>query len=159
MQTAASNSVRLAVIGLVLSGVASSGHHVFGALLYDTPWRLVVSLWIPGFVLLVGAALFIYSRQTGGLVERVAIWVVFLGGAVFQMGFTLFECVYSHILKNILFFAGVDQTILLRLYPPPAYHLPDNLFFELTGISQVVGLWAAWLAWHVFRARQDERVC
>ena len=53
-------SVRLAAIGAVLAGIASSVHHIYGALLYDTPWRLVVSLWIPAFVLLIVSALFIY---------------------------------------------------------------------------------------------------
>lgn len=159
MQATASSSILVAGIALVLAGVASSGHHVYGALLYDTPWRLIVSLWIPGFVLLVGLALFIYSRYMGQMVGQAAIWVVFLGGAVFQLGFTIFECVYSHIVKNILFFGGVDQSTLLRLYPPPAYHLPDNLLFELTGIVQVIGLWAAWLAWRVFRTRQSNAIC
>jgi hypothetical protein len=146
-------SVRLAAIGAVLAGIVSSGHHVYGALLYDTPWRLVVSLWIPAFVVLIVSALFVYQRYQGQLVGHAAVWIVLLGGAIFQFGFTAFECVYSHVLKNLLFFGGAAESTLLRLFPPPAYHLPDSLLFEITGISQLVGLWAAWLAWQVFRAR------
>ena len=65
----------------------------------------------------------------------------------------MFECVYSHVLKNIMFFGGVPQSILEKLYPAPAYHLPDNLFFEFTGLLQLVGFVAVWLAYRVFKDR------
>jgi len=141
-----------------MAGAVSSGHHVLGGFLYDTPWRLTVSFWIPALVLLIVSALFVYWRYKDQVVGQVAVWIVFFGGAVFQFGFTVFECIYSHILKNILFFGGIAQSTLLRLFPPPAYHLPDSLLFELTGIAQVVGLWAAWLAWRVFRTRQRDAI-
>ncbi len=52
---------------------------------------------------------------------------------------------------NVLFFSGASQATLLRLFPPPAYHLPDNPLFELTGILQIAGLWAAWMSWRILR--------
>ena len=78
---------------------------------------------------------------------------IFFGAVVFQTGFTVFECVYSHVLKNLLYFFDVPLSILERLYPEPAYHLPDNLFFEFTGLLQLVGLLAAWFAYRVFLDR------
>lgn len=144
------NVIIMAAIGTTVAGLVSSGHHIYGALVYDTPWRLVVSLWIPAFVLLVLSMLYLYWTNADQIIGKVALWIVFLGGAVFQFGFTFFECVYSHILKNVLFYGGASEATLLRLFPAPAYHLPDDAFFEFTGVLQIVGFWAAWLAWRVF---------
>jgi hypothetical protein len=139
-----------AAISVTIAGVISSGHHVYGAFEYETPWRLVVSLWIPAFVLLILSMLFVLRRYAGRLATTTAMWIVLLGGVIFQVGFTMFECMYSHILKNILFFGGASQKVLEQLFPPPAYHLPDNLLFELTGVAQLAGFLAAWYAWRVF---------
>lgn len=146
-------AITMAAVSSSVAGLISSGHHVYGALIYDTPWRIVVSLWIPGFVVLLLAALYAVRKHPGGLIGRASFWFVLLGGAVFQSGFTLFECADSHVLKNALFFAGVPQSTLLWLFPPPAYHLPDNMLFELTGLIQLAGFWAAWWAWRVFKTR------
>jgi hypothetical protein len=140
-------------LSVTVAGVISSGHHVYGALVYGTPWRLVVSLWIPAFVLLILCALYMVWRFKAQRVATIAVWIIMLGGVVFQMGFTLFEAVYSHVLKNFLYFGGATQAILDRLYPAPAYHLPDDLLFEATGVAQVTGFWAAWWAWRVFTER------
>lgn len=139
-----------AATSVTLAGLISSGHHVYGALAYETPWRLVVSLWIPGFVILVLSMLFLLWRYADRPAATIAVWIVLFGGMIFQAGFTIFECVYSHILKNILFFGGAPAQLLQKLFPAPAYHLPDNLLFEMTGIAQLAGLWAAWCAWRVF---------
>lgn len=128
-------------------------HHWYGAIAYDTPWRLVVSLWIPGFVLIVLASLYLYWRRVGTKVGSVAFWVFFLGAVVFQFGFTMFECVYSHVLKGALYYGGASEGLLIRLFPPPAYHLPDNLLFEFTGLLQLFGLLAAWWSYRVVRDR------
>lgn len=144
------SSIFRAAIGVTIAGVISSTHHIYGAFVYETPWRMIVSIWIPAFVMLILAVLFLLRRSADRTVTTIAAWIVLLGGVVFQIGFTAFECVYSHILKNILFFGGASKQLLERLFPAPAYHLPDSLPFELTGIAQIVGFWAAWLAWRVF---------
>ncbi|MFZ9052835.1 MAG: hypothetical protein ACO22K_07435 [Woeseiaceae bacterium] len=144
------NAVANAAISVTVAGLISSAHHVYGAVEYETPWRLVVSLWIPAFVLLVLSALYLLWKYEGRVPGNIGRWVVFFGGVIFQTGFTTFECVYSHLLKNILFFGGASHVFLERLFPAPAYHLPDNLLFELTGVAQLAGFWAAWSAWCVF---------
>jgi hypothetical protein len=143
-------SVFTAAISVTIAGVISSAHHIYGAFVYETPWRMIVSLWIPAFVLLILAMLFLLRRFADRTATAIAAWIILLGGVVFQAGFTTFECVYSHVLKNMLFFGGASKQVLERLFPAPAYHLPDNLPFELTGIAQIVGFWAAWCAWRVF---------
>ena len=143
-------SIFKAVISVSIAGLISSAHHIYGAFVYETPWRLVVSLWIPAFVLFILSMLFLMHRYAYRTVAAIAAWIVLLGGVIFQAGFTTFECVYSHVLKNILFFGGTSQQTLEWLFPPPAYHLPDSIPFELTGIAQLAGFWAAWCAWRVF---------
>jgi hypothetical protein len=133
--------------------LVSSVHHWYGAIAYDTPWRLLVSLWIPAFVLLVLSALYLHWKYVDIGIGKIAVWVVLLAGVVFQSGFTLFECVYSHVLKDALFYGGASQSMLEWLFPAPAYHLPDNVLFELTGLMQLAGFWAAWLAYRVFKER------
>ena len=144
------NAIKAAA-GAAAAGLVSTAHHWYGAIAYDTPWRLVVSLWIPGFVLVVLVALYLYWTRPGTRAGSFALWIFGLGAVVFQLGFTLFECVYSHVLKNILVFGGAPQDLLIRLFPPPTYHLPDNWIFEITGLLQLVGLFAAWWALQVVR--------
>jgi hypothetical protein len=149
----AKQNIIRAAIGVSVAGLVSTAHHWYGAIVYDTPWRLVVSLWIPGFVLFVLAMLYVYWKHAGTTVGSIAFWAFFLSAVVFQIGFTMFECVYSHVLKDVLYFGGAQQETLMRLFPPPAYHLPDNWIFEFTGLLQIVGLIAAWLAYRVIQDR------
>jgi hypothetical protein len=142
-----------AAISVIVAGLISSGHHVYGALVYDTSWRLVVSLWIPAFVLLILFMFFLLRKYANRMTATIAAWLILFGGVIFQAGFTIFESVYSHVVKNILFFGGASRDTLERLYPAPAYHLPDNFLFELTGVAQLAGFWAAWCAWRVFARR------
>ena len=137
----------------VVAGIISSFHHWYGAAVYATPWRSGISYWIVGSVLIIYSLLFIHWKCIDKVIGKIALWIFFFGAVVFQTGFTLFECVYSHVLKNLFFFTGVPLSILERLYPEPAYHLPDNLFFEITGLLQLVGLLAAWYAYRVFQAQ------
>jgi hypothetical protein len=141
----------IAVASGIVAGLISSGHHWYGAVLYNTPWRVQVSWWIMGIVLLVYSLLYVHYKYAHNLIGKIALWAFFLGAVVFQSGFTLFECVYSHVMKDILYFGGVPESLLLKLYPPPAYHLPDNWFFEVTGWLQLAGFAAAWSALQVVR--------
>jgi hypothetical protein len=117
----------------------TSAHHVYGALLYHTPFRLKILpiAALTALVLVAARALSCAHRgtKTGhvatGLFTLTALVVpVLLIGAV--------EGGYNHALKNVLFFAGLPHTLLRKLFPPPTYVLPNDLVFELTGILQVV---------------------
>ena len=141
----------LAVVSGVIAGLVSSIHHWYGAMAYDTPWRVAVVYWIAGSVLVVYSLLFVYWKNVDNIVGKLAMWIFLFSAVIFQAGFIMFECVYSHVLKNMLYFGGLSQSILERLYPSPAYHLPDNLFFEFTGLLQLVGFVAVWYAYRVFK--------
>jgi hypothetical protein len=142
-----------AVISGIVAGVISSAHHWYGAVAYDTPWRASVAYWIIGIVLVVYSLIYIYWKNRDNIFGKVSIWLFFLSAVIFQAGFVTFESVYSHVLKNILFFGGASDALLYTLFPSPAYHLPDNVFFEVTGNLQLIGFVAAWHGYRVFKYR------
>ena len=147
------NLLILAVISGLIAGLVSIVHHWYGAVIYNTPWRVGVSYWIAGIVMIVYSLLYIYWENIDNIAGKIAMWIFLFCAIIFQAGFIMFECVYSHVLKNILFFGGMPQSNLDTLYPSPAYHLPDNLFFEITGLLQLVGFVAVWYAYRVFKDR------
>lgn len=150
------HSIKLIVLAIIsgfVAGLISSAHHWYGAIEYDTPWRASVTYWIAGSVLIVYSLLYVYWRNVDNIAGKISLWLFLFSAVIFQAGFVFFECVYSHVLKNILFFGGMPQSILERLYPTPAYHLPDNLIFEFSGLLQLVGFVAAWFAYRVFQDR------
>jgi hypothetical protein len=113
-------------------------HHYYGSLVYHTPWREHV-VFGGGIVLLL-CWLFLegYLRYKRKGFLTVYLW---LNGLVFGIGIGIFEGFYNHMLKNILFYAGLNRHAWRILYPAPTYEIPDNLTFELSGILQFfVGL-------------------
>ena len=140
-------------VSAFVAGLISSGHHLYGAIAYDTMWRAGVSYWILAIVSVMCALLYLYWRCADRPSGKVALWLFSFGAIVFQSGFAMFECVYSHVLKNILFFGGLSQDLLERIYPAPAYHLPDNLLFELSGLLQLASFASVWFAYRVYRGR------
>ena len=143
----------LAVATGFIAGLISSFHHWYGAIVYDSPWRAGVSYWIIGLVIIVYSLLFVFWKNVDNIVGKITIWLFLFSAVIFQAGFIMFECVYSHVLKNILFFGGMEISTLDQLFPSPAYHLPDNLLFEFTGLLQLIGFVAVWFAYRVFKDR------
>jgi hypothetical protein len=70
-----------------------------------------------------------------------------LGVAVVMIG--TFEGLYNHVVKNLLYFGGASPALMMRLFPRPTYEMPNDVFFEITGVLQVVP--AALAAWHQYR--------
>ncbi|MGQ0812522.1 MAG: hypothetical protein ACT4OO_15040 [Nitrospiraceae bacterium] len=49
--------------------------------------------------------------------------------------------------KDALYFSGTPLWLMQKLFPPPIYELPDDVFFELTGVLQLfVALWSGYCA-------------
>ncbi len=81
----------------------TSIHHVYGAYVYNTPWRLhVLAFSIPIILLNM-----IWSKkvQENNAVFYLLLAINFLI-TVSLIG--LYEGVYNHLVKNILFFSGVS---------------------------------------------------
>jgi hypothetical protein len=144
---AASNATRSAIAVLMLTSV----HHAYGAYVYDTPWRYhaVVVSGATALVIL-GALAFLRSRSSG-LVRTLAWGVLVLAILVFPvLAIGVFEGLYNHVAKNLLFFGGASPALMTRWFPPPTYELPNDAFFEITGILQVVpAALAAWYLYHM----------
>ena len=117
----------------------TSVHHAYGAYAYDTPWRLHVVL----ISALVGMAILVLRpllrRPAGSALGEIAFWTFTAIVLVVPIGLIgLFEGAYNHGVKNMLYVGGASPTLMTRLFPPPTYELPNDLFFELTGTAQAV---------------------
>ncbi len=132
-------------------------HHVYGAVIYDTPWRYRVAVIVLPVLLVLVLTYGVYLRRPGTLLGKASRWLfIVLTLLVPVGGIGLFEGGYNHLVKNILFFEGVPQTTLGQLFPPPEYEMPNDLWFEVTGVLQFfIGLYAAY---YLFRWWRECRV-
>ena len=130
-------------------------HHVYGAYLYQTPWRLHVG-FVSGFAAAAILGSFMVARRgTDDATTAVAFWsfaVITLVFPVLLIG--VFEGGYNHVLKNALYFGGASPALLHRLFPPPTYEKPGDLIFEMTGVFQLgPGLVTGFLLCRLVRLR------
>lgn len=91
-------------------------HHYYGSVVYGTPWRAHVVL-IGGLIVLVCILL------RAGYRHCPARWLLsayLIIAAVFGLAIGLFEGLYNHLLKDILYSAGLDSRTWRSLFPAPA---------------------------------------
>lgn len=132
-------ALRAVVVLSIAQAVLTTLHHVYGALLFDTPQRLHMLAAAPPYVLAVAIA---YR----GAIRPVARRGRAFGSAIVASSWLLplgvigvFEGGYNHLLKNVLFFAGIDRARFEALYPGGLlYEAPSDLWFEASGIAQFV---------------------
>jgi peroxiredoxin len=130
-------------------------HHVYGAYVYHTPWRLHVA-FISGIAAaaIIGSVL-VLRRHGDDAADHLAFWAFV--GVTFILpvaAIGLFEGAYNHVLKDALYFTGASTSLMIRMFPPPAYELPNNAFFEITGVMQVVpASVTGWLLCRLVRSR------
>ncbi len=143
--------------------ILTSVHHAYGAYIYDSPWRLhIVPIAALAAALIVGARV-VLRRASTGATGTIAFWVfslVTLIVPVVVIG--LFEGGYNHAAKDLLYFGGASSEVMQALFPPPAYELPDDFFFEVTGLLQfvlavVAGYFLYSLLWTRWGGRQTPR--
>lgn len=118
----------------ILLMALTSAHHLYGAMIYHTPWRMhVLFLSVP--VIIATLVLNQMLNQPGS--RRWVLWlywIITLSASVLLIG--IFEGIYNHILKNILFFSGFPAGSMAKLYPGGTYEMPDDFLFEFTGVTQ-----------------------
>ncbi|PSL29058.1 hypothetical protein [Chitinophaga ginsengisoli] len=118
----------------ILLMMLTSIHHVYGAIVYHTPWRLhLLFLSIPVIALTLVLDRLLTPTHNRPWIFR-SYLVLTLLASIILIG--VFEGLYNHVLKNILFAAGLPENAMGKLYPPGIYEMPDNLFFEITGVLQ-----------------------
>lgn len=124
--------------------VLTSVHHVYGALMYNTPYRLHVlffSIPVLLITIILGKMLDKLQARRFLYVFRIYAAIIFIF-SVLLIG--LYEGVYNHIAKNLAFFSGMCKQALDTFFPPGIYVMPNDLIFEFTGVAQgVVGVWLA----------------
>lgn len=130
---------RAALFGALATLALTAAHHAYGGVRYDTPWRLhgaFVAVLL-GAPLLVASSL--YRRNRGTRLGRAAGWIlaalVLLFPVLIVGGF---EGFYNHLVKNVMFLAGAPLGLLQAMFPPPTYELPNDAWFEVSGVLQVV---------------------
>ena len=120
------------IVLLLLTAV----HHAYGAVIYHTPWRLHVLFAAIPMALLVFILDHFLRRKPGSKWLMVLyILPVFLF-PLLAVG--LYEGVYNHLVKNIVFLVTGNNSFFRMLFPPPAYEAPGDFWFEATGILQAV---------------------
>ncbi len=131
------------IISIAALVILTSIHHVYGAIHYQTPWRLhTLHINIPAFALVAGLLLFsLKEYEKKILLRRITIIVVTI---VWLLWLGTYEGVYNHLTKDILYFSGTSVEIMQTLFPPPTYEMPNDLIFETTGILQIFPLWMIW---------------
>lgn len=135
--------VRSAERRALLAGSAvfalTSIHHVYGAFRYGTPWRIHAAAVAALTVIALLVTLRISRARAESKAGRAAWWAFWsIDAVIFVLLFGVFEGAYNHVLKDILFLAGAPLALMRQLFPPPMYEMPNDLFFEVTGVLQVV---------------------
>jgi len=116
----------------------TSVHHAYGAYIYATPWRLHAIVAAFAAAVLIGASAGVYGGYTG-IRRTIAFWIlcaVTFGFPIAMIGF--FEGGYNHLLKNVLYFGGASRELMQTLFPAPTYELPNSVFFEVSGVAQLI---------------------
>lgn len=124
----------LASAGIIILTVI---HHVYGAVIYDTPWRYHVAAFVLPVLLVLVLTYGVYLRRPLTTLGKASKWLFMILTLLVPIGVIgLFEGGYNHLVKDILFFGGVPQTALDQLFPAPRYEMPNDLWFEVTGVLQ-----------------------
>ena len=154
--TAMLRSANRATIGATAVLLLTTVHHLYGARVYRTPWRRHAAIVSTLATAVIGGSLILLRRNGTATTGKLAFWVFTGANLAFPVvGFGLFEGGYNHLAKDLLYFSGTSPTVMRRLFPPPRYEMPDNLFFEVTGVLQVVP--AAVTAYHLYQLVRQRR--
>lgn len=122
---------RASLVATVATLALTVVHHVYGGILYDTPWRIHgVALGVLGLVI-AGVA---YRRRSRPAWAR---GYLLTSGLLFGVVVGLFEGGYNHAVKDALFAVRLDPATLARLFPPHPWVAPDDALFEVTGVLQL----------------------
>ena len=132
----------------VALAVLTTIHHVYGAVIYNTPWRLhILMMSIPVIILTLVLRRQLMRKDSGN--KSLLFWAFYFVSLVPSLGFIgVFEGIYNHLFKNIMFFGGAGEGLLQTLFPAPTYEMPNDLLFEVTGVGQ--GIIAIVLITHMY---------
>lgn len=147
--TGLSPYLRAALFGWLVIAVTTV-HHVWGAILYHTPWRLhIIFIGVP-VALVFSLLLWLAAgrHRTGpGWVYAVLSAILIIGFCTLMLG--IYEGGYNHLLKNIVYFTHGPVG---WMFPDGVTGIPDDFAFEATGVAHVpTGILAAVASWRMLQ--------
>ena len=113
-------------------------HHLYGAMIYDEPFRLHAAIVAMPVIVILLISYTSYQNVHNTRIRNASRTIFLVVTVLFSVGaIGIYEGGYNHLLKNLLFFGGISIQTLDRMYPS-IYELPNNFLFEATGIMQLV---------------------
>lgn len=116
----------------------TSIHHGYGAYVYNTPWRLHAVIISGAVTLLMAGLLKVSDSFRSQRLGNAALWGFISVGLFVAVGFGIFEGGYNHAVKDTLYFWNCSPALMWRLFPPDRYEMPNDTFFEVTGVLQII---------------------
>jgi hypothetical protein len=126
--------VRAVIFSIALLALTAV-HHAYGAVVYATPWRMHVAEYAAITAMLIGGLSYVDWKNRGHALGTVAHRAAMISSAIPIAFLGLFEGAYNHILKNVVYFAGLPMRPFRELFPAPTYELPNDVIFEVTGCA------------------------
>jgi hypothetical protein len=123
-------------------------HHIYGGIIYNTPVRFHIAWFaIPVIVVIILLYALHLRKKSSPALSKIALWLFVAVMILIPFGtFGLVEGGYNHLLKNILYFGGASEELMLNLYSDPIFEMPNDFWFEFTGILQfVAGIYIGYL--------------
>jgi hypothetical protein len=156
-QSGVDQLVRRIALVFTLQAAISSAHHIYGGLVYDSVVRLAQPFLALVELLVVFGLLYWYRRSRAGWVLTAFVIAMLLVGIV--QG--LFHSLYGHVYKDLLFLAGIGsdrvRDFFLPVTPNDFVYPPNDVFFEATGVAEVVTIWfIAVYTRRLVRLRQEQ---
>ena len=122
-----------AAFAMLAAYTITTVHHVYGGLVDKAQNRLRVPGILAPLIVIAMVALYLFQRS-GNEIALIAfgiaalLWVLLPG---------LLHGGYAHLYKDILFLVGGSARLYYSLNPSEHYP-PDNVFFEVTGVLDLV---------------------
>jgi hypothetical protein len=113
-------------------------HHIYGGIIYNTPVRFHIAWFaLPA----IGVMILLYTlhvrEKSSPTLSKIALWLFLAITILIPIGtFGLAEGGYNHLLKNILYFGGASEELMTNFYPDPIIEMPNDFWFEFTGVLQ-----------------------
>lgn len=132
-------SITRAAVSAVAVMAVFIAHHLYGAAIYTAAFRKHAALVGAPVTLAIALSAYLAiklgSKAGRALARRVA-YALILVFPVLLVG--VFEGLYNHVLKNVIFFTGLYAELSPMLYPGGAYERPGDWLFEVSGVLQFV---------------------
>lgn len=123
-----------ALIAVSTAFTLTTVHHVYGGIVAGSSRRLVIPVVLaPALIAAVGTLLAYQRSGRRPLLTRYA-WIT---GVVFVGLLGAFHGGYAHVYKDLVFLLDAPSRFYVALNPDEHFP-PDDLFFEVTGVLEVV---------------------